>query len=118
MKDRTLTKPWNFLATGVSTDSFTPLGAALMGASVFLYAFIQVRALSTLTCKAAGPQVNSTKVLTVHADPLCTKTISTCRSNPEHFNATDVLLSPSTRFQQMTTYGHPAIRTSGLLACR
>lgn len=44
MKDRTLTKPWSVLATGVSTDNLTPLGALLMGASVFLYAFIQVRA--------------------------------------------------------------------------
>ena len=42
MKDKTLTKPWDLLSTGVSTDSFTPLGAVLMGASVFLYSFIQV----------------------------------------------------------------------------
>lgn len=43
MKDKTLTKPWHFLSTGASVDKFTPLGAMLMGASVFLYAFIQVR---------------------------------------------------------------------------
>ena len=42
MKDKTLTQRWNLLKTGVSTDSFTPLGAMLMGGSVFLYAFIQV----------------------------------------------------------------------------
>ena len=43
MRDKKLTQRWNFLSTGVSTDGFTPLGAVLMGASVLLYAFIQVR---------------------------------------------------------------------------
>ena len=42
MKDKTLTRTWQLAATGVSVDDLTPLGAILMGGSVFLYAFIQV----------------------------------------------------------------------------
>lgn len=42
MKDKTLTRTWKLAATGVSVDDLTPLGAILMGGSVFLYAFIQV----------------------------------------------------------------------------
>ena len=44
MKNKTLTKPFNLFKTGISTDSFTPLSAMLMGASVLLYGTIQVRA--------------------------------------------------------------------------
>ena len=42
MKNKTLTMPFNLFKTGVSTDSFTPMSAMLMGASVLLYGTIQV----------------------------------------------------------------------------
>ncbi|KAK9799325.1 hypothetical protein WJX73_002090 [Symbiochloris irregularis] len=42
MKDKVLTRTWKLAATGVSVDELTPLGAVLMGSSVFLYAFIQI----------------------------------------------------------------------------
>ena len=42
MKDKVLTHRWSLTKTGATTDRFTPTGAIIMVASVFLYGIIQV----------------------------------------------------------------------------
>ena len=56
MKNKTLTKPFNLFKTGISTDSFTPLSAMLMGASVLLYGTIQVSVQMAFGPQTINPQ--------------------------------------------------------------
>ena len=49
----TLTRPWNLLRTGITTDDFTPTGALIMMCTAALYLIVQVPAL------VWGPQEQS-----------------------------------------------------------
>ena len=40
--NKTLTRPYNLLKTGITTDRFTPTNAAIMSATALLYLLIQV----------------------------------------------------------------------------
>lgn len=46
---RTLTRKWDLLGTGISTDAFTPKGAMVMMLSCFLYLTVQVTVLPRLS---------------------------------------------------------------------
>ncbi len=56
--NKALTRKWSLTRTGVTTDAFTPKGAAIMVASAALYAIVQVL--------LAGPALSLQALLSQH----------------------------------------------------